>query len=106
MDKNAEREGYWRAHVGAWRASGESQKAYCNRQGLKEHSLSYWRLRLSRGESAPGVETPLTLIPAVKIGNGPGAQPSLSLDTPTGWRLEFAALPPAGWLAALCAGRS
>ena len=106
MDKNAEREAYWRAHVGAWRASGESQKAYCHRQGLKEHSLSYWHLRLARGESAPGAETPLTLIPAVKIGNSPSAQPSLSLDTPTGWRLEFATLPPAAWLAALCAGHS
>ena len=46
MDKNVEREAYWREHVGAWRASGESQKTYCDRQGLKNHSLSYWHLRL------------------------------------------------------------
>ena len=106
MDKNAEREAHWRGHVGAWRASGESQKAYCHRQGLKEHSLSYWHLRLAKGESRPGVDTPLTLIQAVQIGKGSSAQPSLSLDTPTGWRLEFAALPPATWLAALCAEHS
>lgn len=31
MDKDAERETYWRGHVGAWRASGETQKAYCDR---------------------------------------------------------------------------
>jgi hypothetical protein len=73
---------------------------------LKEHSLSYWHLRLARGESPSEVDAPLTLIPAVKIGNGSSEQPSLSLDTSTGWRLEFAALPPAAWLAGLCAEHS
>ncbi|WP_434735838.1 IS66 family insertion sequence element accessory protein TnpA [Candidatus Accumulibacter meliphilus] len=27
-------------------ASAETQRAYCDRHGLKNHSLSYWHLRL------------------------------------------------------------
>ena len=106
MDKDAERERYWQGHVGAWRASGESQRAYCDRHGLKNHSLSYWHLRQARGTSAPEEGSSLTLIPAVRVADAEASSPSLLLAIANGWRLEFAALPPAAWLAELCGGRS
>ena len=106
MDKNAEREMYWRGHVEAWQTSGETQKAYCDRYELKSHALSYWHLRLARRTLGAAEGSPLTLVPAVRVADAAAAQSGLSLTHPSGWRLEFAALPPAVWLAALCAGRS
>lgn len=103
MDKNGEREAYWREHVGGWRASGESQKAYCDRHGLKDHSLSYWHQRLAKREGVAAVGEPLTLIRATIAADPVNSMPCLSLASPNGWRLEFAALPPASWLAALWA---
>jgi hypothetical protein len=50
MDNTAgKRKAHWRGHVDAWRASGSTQKAYCQQHGLKEHSLSYWQRRLAEG---------------------------------------------------------
>jgi len=106
MDKDAERERYWQGHVGAWRASGDTQRAYCDRHGLKNHSLSYWHLRLARGTNAQEGSASLTLIPAVRVPEEAASLPSLSLTIANGWRLEFAGLPPAVWLAELCERRS
>lgn len=106
MDKNMEREAYWRGHVEAWQASGKTQRAYCDQHGLKGHSLSYWHLRLAESEVSPGAESPLTLIPASMIPDASVSIACLSLNSPNGWRLEFAALPPASWLVALWAARS
>ena len=81
MTKGGELEARWRRHVDAWRASGGTQTAYC-----KEHGL--------------------TLVPAALVAGPVASTPSLSLHSPEGWRLDFAALPPAGWLNTLWAERS
>ena len=101
MDKTGEREAYWRRHVGAWRASGATQKAYCEEHGLRSHSLSYWHVRLAEGSGARKGGGPLTLVPAVRVPDAGASLPSLLLHGPQGWRLEFATLPPVGWLMAL-----
>ena len=101
MDKAGEREAYWRRHVGAWRESGATQKAYCEEHGLRSHSLSYWHVRLAEGSGARKGGGPLTLVPAVRVPDAGASLPSLSLHGPQGWRLEFATLPPVGWLMAL-----
>ncbi len=101
MEKTGELEGYWRGHVVAWRASGETQRRYCDRHGLKRHSLSYWQLRLARREAAAGGRAPLTLVAATMVPEAAAPTPCLSLASPSGWRLDFAALPPAGWVAEL-----
>ena len=101
MDKAGEREARWRGHVDAWRASGGSQKAYCEQHGLRSHSLSYWHLRLAKGPRSSAAGGPLTLVPAVRVPGAAAAAPSLSLHSPQGWRLEFATLPPAKWLTGL-----
>lgn len=105
MSGNGELEAFWRGHVGAWRASGETQRVYCDRHGLKKHSLSYWHLRLARREGQAGGAMPLTLVRATMVSevvSAPGT--ALMLNSPSGWRLDFAALPPAGWLTQLWGG--
>jgi hypothetical protein len=34
---------YWREHVQAWRAGGDSQAAYCKSHELVYHRFVYWR---------------------------------------------------------------
>lgn len=100
MDKKAALEAYWRGHVEAWRASGLTQRDYCAQHGLKCHSLSYWQLRQMPRKGIPEGEA-LTLVPATILPEAQASMPYLSLCSPRGWRLEFASLPPTGWLAAL-----
>jgi hypothetical protein len=50
MNDRAQREAHWREHVGAWRASGLSRKAYCAAHGLSIDSLGYWQQRLSSAQ--------------------------------------------------------
>lgn len=100
MGEQEEREVYWQGHVEAWRASGETQRAYCDRHGLKRHSLSYWHCRQAGREALPAGAA-LTLVPASIRPEVLAPMPSLSLHGPRGWRLEFSALPPAHWLTEL-----
>ena len=108
MAKGGEREARWRRHVDAWRASGGTQTAYCKEHGLRSHSLSYWHLRFSGESGSSGTRGggTLTLVPAALVAGPVASTPSLSLHSPEGWRLDFAALPPAGWLNTLWAERS
>ncbi len=55
---------------------------------------------------ASGARGPLTLVPAVRVPSAAASTPSLSLHSPQGWRLDFAPLPPAGWLTALWGERA
>ena len=112
METKDERAEYWRGHVSAWRASGQTQRAYCAEHGLKPHGLSYWQLRLPTegpdqevGGSAPA---PLTLVRAIVPAEAPtpAPVPRVSLHSPSGWRLEFSTLPPATWLSELWGGRA
>lgn len=57
------------------------------------------------GERNGIAAVPVTLVPATIALVATHSGPSLSLSMPGGWRLEFAALPAADWLRALCAER-
>lgn len=39
---------FWSRHVEAWRASGLTQRKYCNRHHLKPGTLGYWSSLLRR----------------------------------------------------------
>ena len=43
----AERREEWRARVAAFRASGQSMRAWCAAQGVKLHQLQYWLPRVA-----------------------------------------------------------
>ena len=40
-------------HVDAWRADGQSQKAFCLAHGLPYHRFVYWRKKLEGGVRRP-----------------------------------------------------
>ena len=53
----------WLDHVAAWAASGQTQRAYCDAQGLRYFAFDYWRrFVLKRG--APSTP-PVAFIPVV-----------------------------------------
>ena len=112
-EEEAARRVFWCGHVDAWRASGETQREYCARHGLKRHSLSYWQLRFTKetlGEQrgSEAVPMPLTLVRAERVPamNELRSEGVLTAKSPSGWTLMFAALPPADWLAELSGGRA
>jgi len=51
MDRE-ERVGFWNRHIEGWRASGLSQRAYCEREAISVSTLQ-WRLRKSRAVQRP-----------------------------------------------------
>ena len=51
---SAQGEAYWRVHVEAWRASGQSRAEYCAAHGLSRKTFGWWAWRLDRqGRRAP-----------------------------------------------------
>ena len=44
----AQGEAYWRVHVEAWRASGQSRGEYCAMHGLSRKTFGWWAWRLDR----------------------------------------------------------
>ncbi len=51
---------FWQGHVERWRASGQSQAAYCREQQLSVHRLRRWKTKFERqappsGAVAPGL---------------------------------------------------
>jgi hypothetical protein len=51
----AQGEAYWRVHVEAWRASGQSRADYCTAHGLSRKTFGWWVWRLDRQATvAPG----------------------------------------------------
>ena len=51
MDGNrAMRAGRWRAHVSAWRDSGQTRAAYCAAHGLSVSAFGYWIRRLHESD--------------------------------------------------------
>ena len=43
MAKDEAKWAYWEKHIKAWRTSGLSRNAYCQREGLKPTTFDYWR---------------------------------------------------------------
>jgi hypothetical protein len=58
------RESIWQAHVEAWKASGLSQRRYCEERGVSLSTFQWWRRRLRKPESerstSPMVRVPVT----------------------------------------------
>ena len=101
MAKGGEVEARWRVHGDAWKASGGTQRAYCQEHELKITRSVTGTSALAKESGSREREGTLTLVPAVLVPGPTSSVPSLSLHGPQGWRLDFAALPPVGWLSAL-----
>lgn len=54
MGRRANKEGleYWRQQISQYETSGQTREAYCAAQGIKVHTLDYWRRRLKKPTAA------------------------------------------------------
>lgn len=103
--KRATHAARWRAHVSAWRSSGQTQSGYCARHGLSVSTLGYWIRRLREDGDGADVAR-LTLVaaqPMTTLAPPPGVGAELTLRSPSGWALVFGSRPPAAWLRELLA---
>lgn len=85
---------FWRAHLEAWRCSGLTGAAYCERHGLIVHRFGYWRRRLEGEASAVGEFVP------VRLRSGG----TVRLCLPNGVVLECGEGTDSHWLVQLAAG--
>lgn len=80
-----DRKKYWHHHITAWRHSGLSQRAYCQKNNLKEDRFSHWKSRFTKENQAAGnfirVPVPANLPVPVK----PNV---LHLYCPNGFRVD------------------
>jgi transposase len=86
--QRSSREQFWRAMVGRWQGSGLSVRAFCQRHGLSQPSLYWWRRTLAARDAATVRFAPVRIVPdprpqtAVNTGTA-----SLELVLGTGHRL-------------------
>ena len=52
MEGNEERAPYWRRHVEAFEASGQTRREYSEQHGIKVKQLDYWRGIARQGKSS------------------------------------------------------
>lgn len=67
MDR-VERVGFWNRHIEGWQSSGQSQRAYCEREAIALSSLRWW-LRKRRAADRPDT---MRFVP-VEVGAAPAA---------------------------------
>ena len=76
-------ESFWQGQVADWQASGLTQKAYCEEQGLRYTAFGYWVRKLRReAEPSPG-KKPTCFVPVV-----PATATGLSLALPNGLEIR------------------
>jgi hypothetical protein len=46
----------WRERIAAWRASGQTQKSFCQAHGVSASSLSRWKIRLAKRDAAQALQ--------------------------------------------------
>lgn len=111
MAKDEAKWAYWKQHVKAWRRSGLSRNAYCQREGLKPTTFDYWRpLIVSDQADVKTVNqamsaNDMTLVP-VKLADSltdasidmmsPGRP--LKLKSPSGWEMQLPSNVNTSWL--------
>ena len=108
---------YWAEHIKAWRTSGLSRHAYCQRERLKPTTFDYWRPLITPGHAdikvvkQPASGNSITLIPvAVKAAEhrvdvARDAPPEsmalgqpLKPKSPSGWEMQLPSNVNTRWL--------
>lgn len=93
MGKNREaaarREGQWRAHIDAWQASEQTQKAFCEANRLKYANFCYWLRRFREQgtvKAAGAARPPSSFVPVVpaQLATGSDGVGGLSAHLPSG----------------------
>ena len=76
---------YWSRQVAAWRRSGQSKKAYCERHGVSYWSLRHWTAKLSAPATPATPATPegQRLVELERVG---GPEPRAAIELVVGER--------------------
>jgi len=100
-----ERAAYWSAHLAAIEREGITTRAYASREGLSVAALYQWRRELKGRVRTPRAKAGGFVAVTLPIGANaaPEHAASCRLHLSTGVMLELSAVPPAEWVAALCA---
>lgn len=121
MVKDEAKWAYWEKHIKAWRTSGLSRNAYCQREGLKPTTFDYWRPLITPGDAGikamkqPSGGKDMTLVPVAIIAAGdPAAQghpirpprgdapfEMINLKSPSGWEMNLPTSIEPNWLIAV-----
>jgi hypothetical protein len=94
----------WAQHLKDWESSGVTQRAYCEREGLKYSTFDYWRRQIRATGAAVKLTSKrvatkrLTLVP-VRLSDKRSAD-SIVLRT-SRWQLELPGTVDTAWLASL-----
>ena len=81
----SQRSTYWKNHIQAWHASGQTQTAYCRTHRLKLHQLRYWNCKFEPSEAGKPKALGGGFVP-VRISQRPSE--GLALVFPNGVKLE------------------
>ena len=109
MAKDEAKWAYWEKHIKAWRTSGLSRNAYCQREGLKPTTFDYWRpLIVANDADINTVQqavsgNDITLVPVAVAPGGPRPAPHpvgqpLKLKSPFGWEMQLPSNVNTRWL--------
>ncbi len=80
---------FWQGQVADWQASGLTQKAYCEEQGLRYTAFGYWVRKLRRAAEPSPRKKPTCFVPVV-----PDTATGLSLALPNGLEIRGAYSTP------------
>lgn len=90
MQSSSHLKSHWSQHLDAWRASGLSQNAYCQKHGLRPNQFTYWKRKLTTpsvdSENKPSAPD-CAFIP-LTVNGAPPAASGLSLRLPNGCELS------------------
>jgi transposase-like protein len=90
---------WWSAQLTAWRSSGLSQRAFCERRGINQSTFSKWRRRFASETSAlVSIAEPRFVAVELPAAERPLVRVSLGAVT-----VDFETLPPPAWVAELAA---
>jgi hypothetical protein len=97
----------WTELEKAWRASGLTRVAFCEREKLKVHAFDYWRAQLAATKfKAPpkaSSKAPITLVPVQRL--EPRQAPvAIKLKSVNGWELSVPGSVDSKWLVGLLRG--
>jgi hypothetical protein len=86
MSKARSKRHDWVEHDRRWQASGLSQHAYCEREGLALSTFGYWRRRAHLKQTAASKSKRLTFVPAqVSMPE----RHEIEVRGPGGWRVSL-----------------
>ncbi|QEL16690.1 IS66 family insertion sequence element accessory protein TnpA [Limnoglobus roseus] len=78
------REQFWRDAIAAWRSSGLTVRAFCERRQLTETTFHHWRRELRRRAAAAPLTAPPAFVPVTVVAAESDPVHSIEVRCPSG----------------------